>query len=639
MSTARRTRMTRGVLMLAAGIAMGWAVQSIAAPTTLIPRDLLFGNPERAQGRISPDGLRMSYLAPKDGVLNVWVKTIGKDDDRVVTDDKLRGIRIHSWALDNKHILYLQDQGGNENWHVYAVDLDKGGVRDLTPYENIQAQIVAVEPGIPNEILVQMNKRDPRAMDLYRIDLTGGEPKLVGENPGNIVGWVPDFNYNVRGAYAAAADGGFDLLYRETAADTFTPIIHWGPEDEGQPYGYTPDGNGMYVGDSRGSDVTCLKVIHLKTGKEETIASDPKVDISDVMLHPTSHQVEAVLFNYDRERWKILDKTIEADLQAIESFAPGEFSIVSRDLADKNWLVTAVSDQKPTQYYAYNRDSKRATPLFSVQPKLEQFTLAPMKFVEITSRDSLTLPAYLTLPVGVEPKNLPMILNVHGGPWARDDWGFNPEVQWMANRGYAVLQVNFRGSAGFGKKFLHAGDKEWGRKMQNDLTDAVKWAIAKGYADPKRVAIYGGSYGGYATLAGAAFTPDLYACGVDIVGPSNIMTLIASVPPYWQPLLKLFYTRVGDPATDTVMLKERSPLFSASKIKIPMLIGQGANDPRVKQAESEQIVAALKGNEQYVEYIVYPDEGHGFARPENRLDFYGKSEKFLAKYLGGRTID
>ncbi len=639
MSKTGLTRTKRGVVMLAVGIAMGWAANSFAAAPTLIPRDLLFGNPERAQGRISPDGLRMSYLAPKDGVLNVWVKTIGKNDDKVVTDDKLRGIRIHSWAMDNKHILYLQDQGGNENWHVYAVDLDKGGVKDLTPFENIQAQIVAVEPGLPNEILVQMNKRDPRAMDLYRLDLTTGDPKLVGENNGNIVGWVPDFDYNVRGAYAAAPDGGFDLLYRETAADSFKTLIHWGPEDEGQPFGYTPDGKGMYVGDSRGSDVTCLKVIDLKTAEEKTIASDPKVDISDVMLHPTKHQVEAVLFNYDRERWKVIDPAIEGDMQAIASFAPGEYSIVSRDLADKNWLVTAVSDAKPTQYFAYNRDTKKGTPLFSVQPKLEQFTLSPMKFVEITSRDNLTLPCYLTLPAGVEAKNLPMILNVHGGPWARDVWGFNPEVQWMANRGYAVLQVNFRGSTGFGKKFLHAGDKEWGRKMQDDLTDAVKWAVAKGYADPKKVAIYGGSYGGYATLAGAAFTPDLYACGVDIVGPSNIMTLIASVPPYWEPLLKVFHTRVGDPAADSVMLKERSPLFSASKIKIPMLIGQGANDPRVKQAESEQIVAALKGNEQYVEYVVYPDEGHGFARPENRLDFYAKSEKFLAKYLGGRSID
>ena len=626
-------------MMLAMGTTICLAVNALAAPPPLIPRELLFGNPEKAQGRISPDGTRMSYLAPKDGVLNVWVKTIGKDDDKVVTDDKLRGIRIHSWAMDSKHILYLQDQGGNENWHVYAVELAKGGIRDLTPYENVQAQIIALEPEFPNELLVQMNKREASKMDLYRIDLTTGDSKLVGENPGNIVGWVPDFKYRVRGAYAATEDGGFDLLMRDNEADSFKVLIHWGPEDEGQPWGYTPDGSGIYVGDSRGADVTRLKSIDLKTGEEKVIAADEKVDVGDVMIHPTNHQVEAVAFNYDRSRWKALDPSLTADFEAISAFAPGEFTVVSRDLADKNWLVTATSDARPAQYYAYNRDTKKGIFLFSVQPKLDGFSAAPMKFVEIKSRDGLTLPSYLTLPVGVDPKNLPMILNVHGGPWARDNWSFNPEVQWMANRGYAVLQVNFRGSSGFGKKFLHAGDKEWGRKMQDDLTDAVKWAIAEGYADPKKVAIYGGSYGGYATLAGAAFTPDLYACGVDIVGPSNIMTLIASIPPYWQPLLKLFYTRVGDPATEEAMLKERSPLFSASKIKIPMLIGQGANDPRVKQAESEQIVAALKGSEQYVEYIVYPDEGHGFARPENRLDFYGKSEKFLSKYLGGRSAN
>jgi len=639
MGTSKVVRGKWGIMMLAMGTAIGLAANAVTAPPPLIPRELLFGNPERAQGRISPDGSRMSYLAPKDGVLNVWVKTVGKDDDKVVTDDKLRGIRLHSWAMDNKHILYLQDQGGNENWHVYAVDLDKGSVRDLTPFENVQAQIVALEPGLPNEMLVQMNKREPSKMDLYRIDLTTGDSKLVGENPGNIVGWVPDFQYRVRGAYAATEDGGFDLLVRDNEADSFKVLIHWGPEDEGQPFGYTPDATGIYVGDSRGADVTRLKSVDLKSGEEKVIAADQRVDVGDVMIHPTKHHVEAVSFNYDRTRWKVLDPAIAGDFEAIARFVPGEFTIVSRDLADKNWLVTATSDTKPTQYYAYSRGTKKGTLLFSVQPKLEEFTTAPMKFVEIQSRDSLTLASYLTLPAGVDPKNLPMVLNVHGGPWARDNWGFNPEVQWMANRGYAVLQVNFRGSAGFGKKFLHAGDKEWGRKMQDDLTDAVKWAIAKGYADPKKVAIYGGSYGGYATLAGAAFTPDLYACGVDIVGPSNIMTLIASIPPYWQPLVKLFYTRVGDPQTEEAMLKERSPLFSANKIKIPMLIGQGANDPRVKQAESEQIVAALKGNEQYVEYIVYPDEGHGFARPENRLDFYGKSEKFLAKYLGGRSAN
>lgn len=616
---------------------LGVAADSFAAPPPLIPRDLLFGNPERAQARISPDGKRMSYLAPQDDVLNVWVKTIGTDDDRVITDDKLRGIRIHFWAEDNKHILYMQDKGGDENWRIYAVNLDDGAIRDLTPFDSVQASPVALDPNHPNEMLAQMNRRDARLMDLYNINLSTGEMTLVGENPGNIVGWIPDNDFKVRGAYASTDDGGFELLVRESEADPFRTLITWGPDDEGNPYGFTPDGKAIYVGDSRGFDVTRLKTVDVTTGEETVIVFDEKVDLGQVMFHPTQYHVQAVSFNYDRDRWRVLDESITEDMAVLEAMADGEIFIVSRDRADETWLVAVSSDMHPTHYYTYDRKTKDAQFLFSTRPKLDEYELAPMTFVEIKSRDGLTLPSYLTVPKGVEPKNLPMVLNVHGGPWARNTWGYDAEAQWMANRGWAVLQVNFRGSTGFGKDFVNAGNKEWGRKMQDDLTDAVEWAVAQGYADPAKVAIYGGSYGGYACLAGAAFTPDVYCCGVDIVGPSNIITLIESVPPYWAPLMKMFAHRVGDLETDREMLKERSPLFSADKIRIPLLIGQGANDPRVKQRESEQIVAALKANEQYVEYVVYPDEGHGFARPENRLDFYARSEKFLFKYLGGRS--
>ena len=611
---------------------------ALAALPPLIPKDILFGNPERAQARISPDGTMMSYLAPKDSVLNVYVKTIGKDDDHVVTNDTYRGIRAHYWAEDNKHILYPQDQGGNENYHIYSVDLTSGETKDLTPYEGVRAQIVAMDPNYPDQMLVSMNKRDPRLFDIYRVNLTTGDAELVGENPGNIVGWIPDNAFQVRGAVRVADDGGFDVLVRQAVADTFQVLIHWGPQDgDGEPYAFTPDDQALYVADPLGSNVTQLKEINIATKAEKVIASDPRVDVGGVMINPNSHQLEAVSFDYDKVRWQVIDPAIKADIAAVRDVFPGEFQIVSRDHADDTWLIAYSSDTKPTRYYSFDRKSKQGTYLFTTRPELEDYTLAPMEFVEVTTRDSLTLPCYLTFPVGVDHKDLPLVLNVHGGPWARDTWGYNPEVQWMANRGYAVLQVNYRGSTGFGKEFLHAGDKEWGRKMQNDLTDAVRWAIDKGYADPAKVCIYGGSYGGYAALAGAAFTPDLYTCAVDIVGPSNIMTLIASVPPYWEPMLKLFYQRVGDPNTEEALLKQRSPLFSADKIHIPMLIGQGANDPRVKQAESEQIVAALKANEQYVEYVVYPDEGHGFARPENRLDFYNRTEKFLNRYLGGRV--
>lgn len=626
------------ITLVVAAMATGLAASALAVLPPLIPKEILFGNPSKAQARISPDGKRMSYLAPKDGVLNVWVKTVGQNDDHVVTADTLRGIRTHFWAQDDKHMLYLQDIGGDENFHIYSVDLDQGGTTDLTPYEGVRAEPSGLDPNFPDEMLVSMNKRDPRSFDLFNVNLTTGDAVLVGENPGDIVGWVPDNKFKARGAVRAAADGGFDLLVRPSEQDTFRTLLHWGPSDgDGQPYGFTPDGQGIYAGDPLGSDVIQLKVIDVNTGEETVLASNPKVDLANVMIHPTKYNVQAVSFNYDRENWTVLDSSVAKDFEAIKAISPGDFSIVSRDIADKNWLIAFSSDVKPVRYYAYNRDTGKSTFLFSARPELEEYDLAPVTFVEVKSRDGLTLPCYLTLPVGIEQKNLPLVLNVHGGPWARDEWGYNPEVQWMANRGYAVLQVNYRGSTGFGKAFLHAGDKEWGRKMQDDLTDAVDWAIKQGYADPAKVAIYGGSYGGYAALAGAAFTPDLYTCAVDIVGPSNIMTLIASVPPYWEPVLKMFYNRVGDPSTEEAMLKERSPLFSANKIKIPMLIGQGANDPRVKQAESEQIVAALKANEQYVEYVVYPDEGHGFARPENRLDFYGKTENFLSRYLGGRV--
>lgn len=622
---------------LACAFTLGIAANAMAALPTLIPKELLFGNPDRAQARISPDGKRMSYLAPKDGVLNVWVKTIGQNDDRVVTADTLRGIRIHMWAEDDQHILFMQDIGGDENWHIYSVNLASGAIKDLTPFPNVQAQPVASDPKFPNEILAQMNQRDPRLMDLHRINIATGESKIVGENPGNIVGWLPDADFKARAAQAATPDGGFELLVRDTDTDPFRTLVTWGPEENGQPYGFTPDGQSLYIGDSRESNVTRLKTINIKTGAESVIAEDPRVDLGNVMAHPTKYHVQAVSFNYDRDRWQVIDKDIEADIAAIEEIADAQVSVVARDRADKTWLIAVDADIAPTKYYTYSRDTKKADFLFSVRPDLEKYTFSPMKFVEIKTSDGLTLPCYLTLPAGVDPKNLPMVLNVHGGPWARDEWGFNPEVQWMANRGWAVLQVNFRGSTGFGKAFVNAGNNQWGDKMQDDLTEAVQWAVKEGYADPTKVAIYGGSYGGYATLAGAAFTPELYACGVDIVGPSNIMTLIASVPPYWEPLIKLFHFRVGDPAKDSARLHEQSPLFSADKIRIPLLIGQGANDPRVKQAESEQIVAALKANEQYVEYVVYPDEGHGFARPENRLDFYGKSEKFINKYLGGRV--
>ncbi len=604
---------------------------------TLIPRADLFGNPEKAQGRISPDGTKMSYLAPENGVLNVWVRTIGQQDDKVVTGDTLRGIRVHFWAEDNKHIIYMQDEGGDENWHIFAVNLEDGSVRDLTPFEETVAQPVALDPNYPDQMMISLNKRNPQLFDVYRLALSTGDMEMIAENPGNIVGWVPDNQFKLRAAMAAMPDGGFQLLVRDTEQGDFRELVTWGPEEEGSPYGFTPDGKGMYIGDSRGADVTQLKTINLKTGEEKLIISHDEVDVGSVMINPNDYHLEAVSFNKDRERWSVIDSTLLPDFEALKGIADGEFSIVSRTRADDHWMVVYSSDVSPSDYYIYDRESKTGEFVFTSRPKLKEYTLAPMRYVEIKARDGLILPSFLTLPVGVEETNLPLVLNVHGGPWARDTWGYNPEVQWMANRGYAVLQVNFRGSTGFGKEFLHAADKEWGRAMQHDLTDAVNWAIAEGIADPDRLCIYGGSYGGYAVLAAAAFTPDLFTCGVDIVGPSSLHTLIQSIPPYWAPMLKVFSVRMGDPVEDSLMLVERSPLTHVDSMRMPLLIGQGANDPRVKEAESEQIVEALRERGKDVEYVVYPDEGHGFARPENRMDFYAKAEAFIAKYLNGRV--
>jgi dipeptidyl aminopeptidase/acylaminoacyl peptidase len=603
----------------------------------LIPRDDLFGNPEKAAPQISPDGTRLAYLAPEEGVLNVWLRTVGQTDDRAITRDRNRGIRSYLWAYDAEHLLYIQDIGGDENWHVWSTNFNTGVIRDLTPFQGVQAQLIAVDHRFRNEILVGLNLRDERTHDVYRIDLTTGAVTLEVENPGDVIGWVADSNFHIRAANAAQPDGGFELRVRDSEEGEWRHLLTWGPEEEGSPFGFTPDDQGLYIGSSIGADTQELRTINLATTEEKTLASNPVVDLSDVIAHPTENHIQAVGFNEDRLEWQILDPAIAEDLRTLQEFQDGEVHIASRDLADKAWIVLYVRDNAPAAYYTYDRATKKLDFLFTTRPKLENQVLAEMRPIHITSRDGLTLHCYLTLPAGVEHKNLPMVVNVHGGPWARDTWGYDPEAQWLANRGYACLQVNFRGSSGFGKKFLHAGDREWGAKMHDDLLDSINWAVEQGIADRNRVGIYGGSYGGYAALVGAAFTPKVFACAVDIVGPSNLTTLINSIPPYWEPLKQLFTLRVGNPETEPEFVDACSPLFKADQIERPLLIAQGANDPRVKQAESEQIVKALRDRGKPVEYLLFEDEGHGFARPENRLKFYAAAEKFLASYLGGRA--
>jgi dipeptidyl aminopeptidase/acylaminoacyl peptidase len=632
--------MSRSSILLAlAALALAPAVTVRADQPPLIPRKVLFGNPTKASPEISPDGKHLSFLAPDDrNVLQVWVRTVGKDDAHRVTDDKKRGIRIHAWAYAPDTLLYMQDHDGDENFHVYAVDVQTAKTRDLTPFEGVRADLAGLDRHHPNELLVTMNKSDRRLFDVYRIDLKSGEAKLDTNNPGDVLGWEADPDFRVRGAVAATKDGGREIRWRPDEKSDWKTAVKWGPEDaDGEVVGFTADGKALWLKSSEGRDTLAIVKRDLDSGKEEVIASDPQSDAGSVLFNPETHQVEAVAFNRERVHWKALDPKVGEDLEVLQKANEGEPAVISRDRDLQTWVVAFTSDVRSQQYFVYDRKEKKLTRLFSQRPELDKFTLAPMKPVTIRSRDGLELVCYLTLPVGVEPKNLPMVLVVHGGPWGRDSWGMNPEAQWLANRGYAVLEVNFRGSAGFGKKFLHAGDRQWAGKMHDDLIDAVNWAVKEGYADPKRVAIYGGSYGGYAALVGATFTPDTFACAVDIVGPSNLLTLLHSIPPYWEPMRRMFAVRVGDPEKDEEYLRSISPLFKADRIKIPLLIAQGANDPRVKKAESEQIVEAMRKAGKPVEYLLFKDEGHGFARPENRLKFYAAAEAFLAKHLGGRA--
>ena len=610
--------------------------------TPLIPRQVLFGNPDKAAAQLSPDGNRLSYLAPVDGVLNVWVGPI--DDPaaaKPVTDDKVRGIRSHFWAFTNQHILYIQDKNGDENWHLYAVDLNLDQTKDLTPIEGVQARIQQVSPSFPDQVLVGLNDRNSELHDIYQVDINSGERRLIEENQG-FIDFTTDDDYKVRFATRFTSGGGSEMLKLSEGAE-WEPFARIEMEDTltTGPVGFDKGGNVLYMIDSRDRDTASLTAVDLKNGGSSVIALDPRADVCDTMIHPTEKTVQAVAFTYDRKEWRVLDDAIEPDLAYLSTVAAGDIEVLSRTLDDRIWIVAYLLDDGPVRYYRYDRQGKEAQFLFTNRQALEGLPLAKMRTVVIEARDGLKLVSYYTLPVESEGRPhdpLPMVLLVHGGPWGRDDWGYNPLHQLLANRGYAVLSVNFRSSTGFGKEFINSGNMEWGARMHEDLLDAVAWAVREGIADPERVAIMGGSYGGYATLVGMTATPDTFACGVDIVGPSSLVTLIESLPPYWQPAIELFATRMGDHRTDQGrdLLVERSPLTHVDRIKRPLLIGQGANDPRVKQAESDQIVKAMQDKNIPVTYVLYPDEGHGFARPENNLSFFAVSDAFLAQCLGGR---
>jgi len=663
-------------LLAFAGAAHGQnAAQPAAKPVDaaqLIPRSVLFGNPERASLRLSPDGNKIAFVAPVAGVLNVWVGPAGKlDDARPVTRDTGRGIRSFSWAYTSNDILYSQDVGGDENFKIFRLDLTNNDVRDLTPFDTIPgpdgkpvalpngkplrpaARIEGVSHKVPQQILIGLNNRDPSFHDVYRVNIRTGELTLIQKNDG-FAGFQFDDDFVVRLAAKQNEDGSTTLQKAAAPAAGPEGVSKWedfqkiGMEDalSTNPIGFSKDGKTVYMTDSRGRNTAALVGIDLATGKSKLISEDARADVDGAVIHPTENTVQAVGYEYLRSEWKIVDPSIQADFDYLKTVSAGDFNITSRTLDDSKWVVSYLIDNGPSKSFIYDRKAKKATFMFSNRRDLEGLPLASLQPVVIKSRDGLELVSYLTIPVGSDAdgngrpdKPVPMVLNVHGGPWARDSWGFNPEHQWLANRGYAVLSVNFRSSTGFGKAFLNAGNREWAGKMHNDLLDAVNWAVAEGIADKSKVAIYGGSYGGYATLVGLTFTPDVFACGVDIVGPSNIVTLLSTIPPYWLPLVEQFAQRVGDHRTEEgrKFLESRSPLNFVDKITKPLLIGQGANDPRVKQTEADQIVKAMQAKNIPVTYVLYPDEGHGFARPPNRTSFYAVTEAFLAKHLGGRV--
>ncbi|KUO54216.1 MAG: peptidase S9 [Sphingomonadales bacterium BRH_c42] len=617
-------------------------------PAPLISRQALFGNPTRTGGEISPDGKWLSWLAPKDGVLNVWIAPSNDPDAaRAMTNSTERPIRQYFWAPDSNSVLYIQDKGGDENFLLYGIDIASGEERLLTPFENTRALIVGASQSIRDKILVGLNNRNPQYHDVHLLDLNTGELKLVFENEG-FVQMLADDSLTLRMAMRQNESGGTDYFRVMDGKVEEAPFSTTAMEDSltTSPAGYTNDGTTLYWLDSRGRNTAALYAENVATGERTLIAEDGKADIGATMRDPRTGEVEAYSVDYLKTEWTAIDPEIGASLEWLDTQLSGQFGVQARTDDDSKWIVWNDPLTAPTGTFIYDRGAGTLTRFYTTRPELEGAPLQAMHPVEIPSRDGLTLPSYLTLPPGSDSDGdgrpdqpVPMVLLVHGGPWARDGYGFNSLHQLLANRGYAVLSTNFRGSTGFGKDFINAGNKQWGLAMHDDLIDAVDWAIASGITSADKAAIMGGSYGGYATLAGLTFTPEKFACGVDIVGPSNLETLLSTIPPYWAPLVKLFHERMGNPNTEEglALLKAASPLYKADRIVRPLLIAQGANDPRVKQAESDQIVGAMKAAGIPVTYVLYPDEGHGFAKPANNIAFFGIAENFLASCLGGRA--
>lgn len=612
------------------------AKELIAAPAPLIPLKEFFRNPSEAGHDLSPDGENILLLKPWENRMNVWVQPTQGGEARRITAVTERDIPGAFW-INNRAIAYPMDDGGDENFHIFLVGLDGADPKDITPYEETRAEVIDVLKRDPERMLISHNQRDKRVFDLYRYNLTTGESKLVVENPGNITSYIADHEGQVR--VATSNDGvNTSLLYRETEDEEFQNVLTTNFRETLTPYFFTYDNKRLYAASNLGRDTEAAVIFDPVTAEEsEVLYVHPQVDIGGILASDEREKVTGVTFIAAKRGYAFFDDTRAEIQRFLENQLPGyEVSVVSSSLDESRFLVRGSSSRTRGAYYFYDHNTKEFRKLADISPWLEESQMAKMEPITYQSRDGLFIHGYLTLPVGVEASNLPTVILPHGGPWARDTWGFRPDVQFLANRGYAVLQMNFRGSTGFGRKFWEMSFKEWGKTMQDDITDGVQWLIDRGVADPKRVGIYGGSYGGYAVLAGLTFTPDLYACGVDYVGVSNLFTILETIPPYWEPMRDMMYEMMGDPEADKTLMRAASPVFHADKITAPLLIVQGANDPRVKKAESDQMVEALRAREVDVPYMVKDNEGHGFRNEENKFEMYRAAEQFFAKHLGGR---
>ena len=623
----------------------------------LIPREILFANAERSTPALSPNGQQIAWLAPDpNGVVNIWVDSIEGGKARVVTNENRRPINWYTWAGDSQHLLYFQDNAGDEIDHLFSTDLTNSVVRDLTPFRGVRAQNILLDLRHPRFVLIGLNLRDRQAFDMYRVDLETGAITLEATNPGDVLTWTTDRNFVIRAATAFDGKTGqtvirvrdaVDKPWRDLVVMPFDRALFNGEVVEGSLIaGFTSDNKSLIIHSALHSDKGQLVEVDLQSGKElRILAQDPDSDVADsplgnkpnVLRDPRTGAIQAAEFYRTESHWVFLDPKVKTDFDLISKSVSGQVNLISRDQEDKKWIIAARRSDAPAVYYLFDRGSGKITKLYDEHPTLSRSTLAPKKPIIIKSRDGLELISYLTTPPGVEVKQLPLVLLIHGGPWFRDYAEFDPEVQLLANRGYAVLQVNYRGSTGLGLKFFNAGTNEWGRGTQRDLYDAVQWAIDQGIADPRRVAAMGWSGGGFGTLLCLEQRPDLFACGVDGVGPAELATLYRSFPSYWSNILMRWRRRGGDFDHNEKLNREVSPLYHVDKIRAPLLIGQGKNDPRVTIANVNGMVAALRRAKREVTYVVYPDEGHGFARPENNFDFYGRVEEFLARHLGGRA--